>query len=323
MPPIPGLAEAGYLTSTTALGLRDLPRDLAIIGANAVGLELGQLLLHLGSRVTFLEAQPRITPAEEPETSDTLRAVLEDEGATVLEAVDVRAVRRLSNGRRVVELVVGGEQRAIDVEHVLVATGRRPNTADLGLERVGVRVTERGAVRVDDRLRTSVDGIWAAGDVTGHPQFVYVAAYEGALAARNALGKADESVDFRSLPRVIFTSPTVAAAGLTDEQAQAQGLDCECRVLPLEAVPRALVNRDTRGFVKIVAERPTGRIVGATVVADGAGEVIQAAVYAIQLGLTTEQVASTWAPYLTMAEGFKLAAQTFTRDVTKLSCCAA
>ena len=323
VPPIPGLAEAGYLTSTTALELREVPRDLAVIGANAVGLEMGQLFLRLGSHVTFLEAQPRITPAEEPETSEALRGALEQEGASVLEVVDVSAVRRLSNGRRVIEFAVAGEPRVLEVDEVLVATGRRPNTADLGLERAGVHVTERGAVAVDDRLRTSVPGIWAAGDVTGHPQFVYVAAHEGALAVRNALGHADERVDFRSLPRVIFTSPTVASAGLTEAQAEDQGLDCECRVLPLDAVPRALVNRDVRGFVKIVAERATGRIVGATVVAEAAGEVIQAAVYAIQLGLTTQQIADTWAPYLTMAEGLKLAAQTFTRDVTKLSCCAA
>lgn len=148
--------------------------------------------------------------------------------------------------------------------------------------------------------------------------------------ARNAITGTDLKVDFRALPRVIFTSPTVAAVGLTDEQANQQGIGCECRVLPMSAVPRALVNRDTRGFVKIVAEAATGRILGATVVAEGASDVIQAAVYAVQFGLTTvqfglttDQVASTWAPYLTYAEGFKLAAQTFKRDVSKLSCCAA
>ena len=193
----------------------------------------------------------------------------------------------------------------------------------MGLDKAGIELTERGAIRVDEHLRTSNPRVWAAGDVTGHPQFVYVAAYEGNMAARNALEGADLKVDFTSLPRVIFTVPTVAAAGLTDEQANAQGIECECRVLPLSAAPRALVNRDTRGFVKIVAERTTGRIIGATAVADGAGDVIQAAVYAIQFGLTTDQVVSTWSPYLTFAEAFKLAAQTFTRDVSKLSCCAA
>jgi len=322
VPPIPGLREAGYLTSTTALELREPPRELVVIGANAVGLEMGQLFMRLGARVTFLDVAPRITPLEEPEVSETMRAILEEEGAVVVTGASISSVVA-DAGHRLVTFEAGGAEQRISAGHVLVATGRRPNTADLGLENAGIEVTERGAVRVDESLRTSNPRVWAAGDVTGHPQFVYVAAYEGNLAARNALLGADLRVDFRALPRVIFTAPTVAAVGLTDEQAAAQGIACECRVLPMSAVPRALVNRDTRGFVKIVAEAPTGRILGTSAVADGAGDVIQAAVYAIQLGLTTDQVASTWAPYLTFAEGFKLAAQTFKRDVSKLSCCAA
>lgn len=322
VPPIEGLAEAGYLTSTTALELRQVPKELAVIGANAIGLELGQLFLRLGSRVTFLEAMPRITPLEEPEVSKTMTAILEEEGAEILTGVNVKSVRREGERRRIA-FEHAGSERELEVDEVLVATGRRPNTAGLGLERAGIELTERGALKVDEQLRTANPRVWGAGDVTGHPQFVYVAAYEGNLAARNALEGAGERVDFTSLPRVIFTGPTVAAAGLTDEQANQQGIECECRVLPLVHVPRALVNRDTRGFVKIVAERSTGRILGATAVADGAGDVIQAAIYAIKFGLTAEQVASTWAPYLTFAEAFKLAAQTFTRDVAKLSCCAA
>ncbi len=322
IPPIPGLAEAGYLTSTTALELREVPKELAVIGANAIGLEMGQLFLRLGARVTFLEAMERITPLEEPEVSQTMTAVLEDEGATVLTGVKITSVAR-EGERRLIGFEQAGAQRQLGVDHVLVATGRRPNTAGMGLEKAGIEVSERGAVKVDAGLRTTNPRVWAAGDVTGHPQFVYVAAYEGNLAARNALEGEDLKVDFSSLPRVIFTGPTVAAVGLTDEQAIADGIECECRVLPLSAVPRALVNRDTRGFVKIVAERANGRIVGATAVSDGAGDVIQAAVYAIEFGLTTDQVASTWAPYLTFAEAFKLAAQTFKRDVSKLSCCAA
>ena len=322
IPAIDGLEEAGYLTSTTALELREPPRELAVIGANAIGLEMGQLFLRLGSKVTFLEAMPRITPQDEPEVSEAVQAILQEEGARVLTGVKITSVRRAGD-RRTLTFQHAGGRRELAVDQVLVATGRRPNTAGLGLTRAGIELTERGAVQVDDHLRTTNPRVWAAGDVTGHPQFVYVAAYEGNLAARNALEGEDLKVDFTALPRVIFTSPTVAAAGLTDEQANAQGIVCECRVLPLSAVPRALVNRDTRGFVKIVAERETGRIIGATAVADGAGDVIQAAVYAIRFGLTTDQVASTWAPYLTFAEAFKLAAQTFKRDVSKLSCCAA
>ena len=264
----------------------------------------------------------RVTPLEEPEVSETIQAILEQDGATVVTGATIRSVM-WNGGHRRVTFEAAGTERSVSADQVLVATGRRPNTAGLGLDRAGVAVTDGGAVRVDDSLRTTNPRVWAAGDVTGHPQFVYVAAHEGNLAARNAISGSDLKVDFRALPRVIFTSPTVAAVGNTDEQANQLGIACECRVLPMSAVPRALVNRDTRGFVKIVAEAPSGRILGVTVVADGAGDVIQAAVYAVQFGLTTEQVASTWAPYLTFAEGLKLAAQAFTRDVSKLSCCAA
>ena len=322
VPAIDGLQEAGYLTSTSALEVRTPPRELAVIGANAVGLELGQLFMKLGSKVTFLEAMPRITPLEELEVSAVMRSILEEDGATVLTGVKIESVRRYGDRRRV-SFERRGERNELSVDEVLVATGRRPNTSEMGLDKAGIELTERGAISVDERLGTSNPRVWAAGDVTGHPQFVYVAAYEGNLAARNALEGADLKVDLAAMPRIIFTTPTVAAAGLTDGQANAQGIRCACRVLPLSAVPRALVNRDTRGFVKIVAERSSGRILGATVVADGSGDVIQAAVYAIRFGLTTDQVAATWSPYLTFAEGFKLAAQTFRRDVSKLSCCAA
>jgi len=322
VPAIDGLQEAGYLTSTSALAVRTPPRELAVIGANAVGLELGQLFMKLGSKVTFLEAMPRITPLEELEVSAVMRSILEEDGATVLTGVKIESVRRYGDRRRV-SFERRGERNELSVDEVLVATGRRPNTSEMGLDKAGIELTERGAISVNERLGTSNPRVWAAGDVTGHPQFVYVAAYEGNLAARNALEGADLKVDLAAMPRIIFTTPTVAAAGLTDGQANAQGIRCACRVLPLSAVPRALVNRDTRGFVKIVAERSSGRILGATAVADGAGDVIQAAVYAIRFGLTTDQVAATWSPYLTFAEGFKLAAQTFKRDVSKLSCCAA
>ena len=322
IPPIDGLREAGYLTSTTALELTELPKDLVVIGGNSVGLEMGQLFLQLGTRVTFLEALPRIAPTEEPETSQTLQTILGEAGATIVTGVRITRVSR-EGSRRIVKFEHDSGEGTVAADRILVATGRQPNTDNLGLHRAGVLMTDRGAVKVDESLRTTNPRVWAAGDVTGHPQFVYVAAQEGSMAVRNALLGHTETVDFRALPRVIFTSPTFAGAGLTDEQAARQGIACECRVLPMTAVPRALVNRDTRGFVKIVAEADTGRVIGVSVVADGAGDVIQAAVYAIQFGLTTDQLAATWAPYLTFAEGLKLAAQTFTRDVTKLSCCAA
>ncbi len=323
-PPIEGLAQAGYLTSTTALEVKAVPRSLIVIGANAIGLELGQFFIHVGSQVTFVEVAQRIAPFEEPEISDAFRGVLADQGATVHTGAQVLHVARAKHGGHVdVSLDVGGRQVIVVGEEVLVATGRRPNSADMGLEEAGIEVDSRGAVMVDDTLRTSNPKVFAAGDVTGAPQFVYVSAYEGVLAVDNALLNADRKIDFTGLPKVTFTAPQIASAGMTEEQARDEGYEVDTSALPLDAVPRALVNRETRGLVKLVAEVGTGRLLGASIMADGAGEVIQSAVLAIRHGLTVKELAATFHPYLTMAEGIKLAAQGFSRDVGKLSCCAA
>ncbi|WP_435107076.1 mercury(II) reductase [Nocardiopsis synnemataformans] len=316
-PPIEGLEEAGYLTSTTAMEQDRLPSSLLVVGGNYIGLEQAQLFARLGVEVTLVEMMDRLAPNEEPEAGEAIAQVFADEGITVRTGVTVSRLRREDG--HVVATVGDGELAA---EEVLIATGRRPVTHGLGLDKVGVQIGERGEVVVDEHLRTVNPRIWAAGDVTGHPQFVYVAGAHGAMVADNALDGAERTPDYTYLPRVTFTSPAIAGVGLTDARAEQAGLDCECRVLPLENVPRALVNRDTRGLVKIVAERGTGRVVGVTAVAEGAGDVIAAAVYAVRAGMTVEHMADTWSPYLTMAEGLKLAAQTFTRDVAKLSCCA-
>ncbi len=322
--PIRGLAEAGFLTSTSALDLKEIPRRLVVIGSSAVGLELGQFFLHLGSQVTFLDVAGRIAPLEEPEASAALTEVLTAQGAAVHAPVQVLAVERDLDGEvRRVHVRVDGAERSIDADEVLVATGRWPNTAGLGLDAAGIAVDDHGAVVVDEQLRTCHPRVWAAGDVTAAPQFVYVAAAHGALAADNALRGAGRSVDDVGLPRVTFTSPQLAGAGWTEQAARAAGQQVRSAVLPLGAVPRALVNRDTRGLVKLIADAASGRLLGATIVADGAGDAIQAAVLAIRAGMTTSELAATFHPYLTIAEGLKLAAQSFTRDVERLSCCAA
>ena len=208
-------------------------------------------------------------------------------------------------------------------KQLLVAAGRRPVTGGLCLERVGVKTGERGEIIVDEHLRSSNERSWAAGDVTGHPQYVYVAAAQGTLAAGNALQDARRTLDYAALPRVTFTSPAIASVGLTDAEAASSGIWCACRTLPLGYVTRAQVDRDTRGLVKLVADAATGRLLGAHVIAEGAGDVITAAGYALTAGMTLDQLAHSWAPYLTMAEALKLAAQRFTTDVAKLSCCAA
>ena len=321
VPPIEGLAEASYLTSTTALELEELPPTLAVIGANAIGLEMGQLFSHLGSKVTLIEILPRIAPFEEPEVSDAIAAVLHEEGMELLTDAQVTKVEKTAEGKRL-HVKLGDEERQVVVSDILVATGRRPNTARLGLDKAGVDVDKRGAVVVDETLRTSNPRVWAADDVTPSPQFVYVAAYQGSVSAENAVNGHTRESDLTVVPRITFTTPQIAAVGLTEEQAREQGYEVKTSVLPGSALARAWVNRDTRGLFKLVADASTDQLLGVHVVAENAGDVIYSAVIAIKYKLTVADLTSTLAPYLTMAEGLRLAAQTFSRDVAKLSCCA-
>jgi mercuric reductase len=320
-PPIAGLDDVGYLTSTSALELSELPKRLVVIGGNYVGLELAQLFARLGAQVTVIEMLDRIAPFEEPEASAVIEDVFGEEGISVVAGARVERLSR-EEGEKVVHATVNGRERRFAADEILVATGRRANTALLALDRAGVETNEQRQIVVDPTLRTANPRVFAAGDVTPVPQFVYVAAATGATAAENALTNGERTIDYSALPRITFTNPQIAAVGLTDEQANEQGIDCSCRTLPLDYVPRAVVERDTRGIAKLVIERATRRIVGATIVAEGAGDVVLAAVYAVQFGLTVDQVVDTWAPYLTMSEAFKLAAQTFDREVAHLSCCA-
>lgn len=320
-PRIPGLEDVDYLTSTSAMELDHVPNSLIVMGGNAIGLEQGQLFARLGSKVTIVELLPRIAAFDEPEISEALTDILVSEHIDVVAGAKVTSAERDGVGV-VLTMETTGGTRKLHGASLLVATGRRPTTRDLGLEAVGVKLGRRGEVLVDDELRSTNPRIFAAGDVTGHPQFVYVAGYHGGIVADNALAGAHRRVDYRTLPRVTFTSPQIASVGMTDDEATQEGISCECRVVSLAHVPRAIVNRDTRGVAKIVAERGTGRVLGVHLLADGAADAISTAIYALEANFTVEQLARIWIPYLTMSEAIKLTAQSFTTDLTALSCCA-
>jgi mercuric reductase len=321
VPPIEGLTGLDYLTSTSALDLEHVPQDVIVVGASAVGLELGQLFLDLGSEVTFLEALPRIAPFEEPEISAALTAHLETLGARVVTGATITRADRAGPGSRL-EAEIQGETIRLEAERVLVATGRRPRTKGLDLAQAGVELDPKGQIRVDDTMATSNPSVYAAGDVTTLPHYVYVAAQSGRIAAENALLRRGRRLDLSAVPRVTFTSPPIASVGLTEAEATATRREPVVSVLRLDVVPRALVDRDTTGLVKLVADGGSGRLVGAHILAEGAGDVIQAAVMGIRYGATVDEIADTFHPYLTMAEALRLAAQGFARDVEHLSCCA-
>jgi len=322
VPPIDGLQDVDYLTSTEALELEKVPEDMIVVGANSIGLELGQLFTHLGVKVTFVETLDRIAPFEEPEISEILHEYLLSQGASIhTGAMATKA--GTDSGRIWLEITANGTTTRLETDKLLMATGRRARTSGLNLEGVSVETDVRGHVVVGEDLQTTNPKIFAAGDVTSHPQFVYVAARGGNIAAENALRGTGPRIDFKTMPRVTFTSPTIASVGLSEEEAREAGHPVMTSVLPLEAVPRALVDLETHGLIKLVADESNGLLLGAHILADGAGDVIQAAVMALKYRATIDEIADTYHSYLTMAEGFKLAAQSFGKDVKLLSCCAA
>ena len=321
-PPIPGLAEAGYLDNASAMALERLPQSLIVIGASSVGLELAQMFARLGVQVTVLEALPRVAPAEDADIGNALTDYLRSEGLDVYTDVKVDRVSRGSDGYEV-QYHAGSAERTARAERLLVAAGRRANTAGFGLDKIGVTLGTKREIVVDEFLQTTNPNVYAAGDVIGDPMFVYVAAYGGLLAAENALTGNERRYDLSALPKVTFTDPAVASVGLSEDQARAQGIEPLVSKLPLEHVPRALAAHDTRGFIKLVADAGTKKIIGAHILAAEAGEMITEPTLATKLGLTIDDVTSTFHPYLTLSEGIKLAAQAFTKDVGKLSCCAA
>jgi mercuric reductase len=315
IPPIPGLADTPWWDSTDALFSEAVPQHLAIIGGSFVACELAQAFRRLGSEVTVL-ARSRLASDEAPEVGDALESAFVAEGIRVLRATQAHHVAH--DGQRF-QLALAGEPLVAD--RLLIATGRTPNTGAIGLDRAGVATTEHGAIRVDNHLHTANEQIYAVGDCADLPQLVYVAAAAGTRAAINMTG-GDARLDLSVLARVIFTDPQAAAVGLDEAQARRAGIEPISRRLDLDQVPRALANFDTKGFIRLIAEADTSRLVGARVVAHNGGEVIQAAALAIRAGMTVTDLAGELFPYLTLSEGLKLCAQTFDQDVTMLSCCA-
>jgi mercuric reductase len=315
VPPIPGLKETPYWTSTEALVSDTIPARLAVIGSSVVAVELAQAFARLGSKVTIL-ARSTLFFREDPAIGEAVTAAFRAEGIEVLEHTQASRVAHAS-GEFV--LTIGHDELRAD--KLLIATGRAPNTRGLALEAAGVAVNPQRAIVVDKHMRTGAPHIYAAGDCTDQPQFVYVAAAAGTRAAINMNG-GDAPLDLTAMPAVVFTDPQVATVGYSEAEAHHDGIETDSRTLTLDNVPRALVNFDTRGFIKLVIETGSGRLIGVQAVAPEAGELIQTAALAIRARMTAQELADQLFPYLTMVEGLKLAAQTFSKDVKQLSCCA-
>lgn len=299
VPPIAGLADAGALTNETVWDIRELPARLVVLGGGPVGVELAQAFARLGSRVAIVEAEPELLPREDPEAGRFVAATLEREGIAVHRGARAARVESSGDGSGV---LVAGTAR-IEFDRVLVALGRTPRIEGLGLQDVGVALTDTGAVRVDDQMRTTGDRIWAAGDVTGQLYLTHVAAYHAIVATANALFHARQRVDHAMIPWATFTDPEVARVGLTQAQAR-ERLGTEPLVFRYDYATsdRALTAAEALGFVKLVSDR-RGRLLGATIVGPAAGESIAEVARLAREGKSLASLSQQVHAYPTFAEG--------------------
>ncbi len=330
-PEIEGLDEVPYmtsdlLTSEEDVELKELPGSLVVLGGGYVALELGQMFGRFGTKVTILERSDRLLKhGYEPEVGLTLQRILQEEGVQVRTNATVRRVRAVEGGVAV-ELEGGDE---VKVERLLIATGRRPNTEGVGLEKAGVETNGRGEVVVDEYLRTSAPHVFAAGDVIGNQygsqMATPVGAHDGTIVAENAFARSEGAmrpVDHSVIPRAIFTDPQVGIVGLTEEQAIERGHCCWCSTIPMELVPRAGAIREERGVIKMTADADTDRVLGVSMVGYSAAEVIHEAAMGLRFGATIDDFINLIHVYPTMAEALKLVAISRHKDPAKLSCCA-
>lgn len=333
LPNIPGLSDVPYLTSdllgmAEPMELEELPKSLLIVGAGYVALELGQMFRRFGVAVTIVEQGRELLSQDyEPEVGPAVRQLLSDEGIEVLTLATISEVRADRAGV-IASILVDGTPRELRAEKLLVATGRRPNTDQIGLERAGVPIGGKGQILVDQYMRTRVPHIFAAGDVVGCEQSSQMAtpvgSQDGGLVAYNALsGEAGlRKVRHDVVPRAVFIDPALAFVGMTERQAVAAGHRCWCGSIPMTLVPRAAAIHDTRGFVKMVADADTNEVLGVTVLARSATEIIHEAAMALRFKAKVQDFVELLHVYPSMAEALKIAAIARSKDPTKLSCCA-
>jgi len=305
---IPGFAFDGnrVVDSTGALAFAEVPRRLVVIGAGYIGMEIGTLYAKLGSHVTFVEALPSILSGSESDCVQVVARKAKQLGMEIL--VDAKASAWSEKGdRAVVTVATKTGERQLDADKVLVSVGRQPNSEDLGLDAVGVRV-ERGFIPVDRKMRTNVAGIYAIGDVVGQPQLAHKASREAEVVAEVIAGRAAE-MDAQVIPSVVFTDPEIASAGLTAAEAEQKGLQVTQGKFPLLALGRAIANHDTDGFVKVVVETQSRQVRGVHIVANGAGDLIAEAALAIEMGALAGDIAGTIHAHPTLPEAIMEAAK--------------
>jgi mercuric reductase len=303
VPPIPGIEDIEWIDHISALELGEVPESLLVIGAGPVGLEFAQIFARFGSQVTIVNSGPQIAARADTEAADELQAALEEEGIEVVLNSGVDSFARNRNG---IAASVGG--RMIDASHVLLASGRLPNIEELEPGRIGLEVG-RGGITVDDRQRTNVEGVWAAGDVAAGPMLTPIAQYQARIAVEDMFGDGSRHADYSALPTAIFTDPELGGVGLTETEAAEQGYDVGVVKHPLPNVTRAQYIGAKHGLYKIVFDRETRRVLGVHVVSRAASDIVGSITPALKLGVTVDDLAFMHHVYPSYSEGLKAAAE--------------
>lgn len=322
IPEINGINEVPYLTSKTLFELEQQPQSLIIFGAGYIALEIAQAYQRMGTKVTIIQRSQSILSKETKDITDELEKHLADEGINFLKGTTINKVWKEGTIIKISYTTSTGETEAIEGSHIVIATGTKGNTADLGLEKTGIETTERGLIKVDELLKTSAEDIFAIGDVTTNPPFVYTAAYEGGKAVINAFKPQQKQTDFSVLPWVVFTDPQVAGVGIDEREAEEKGIPHQVTTFYLKDIPRSIVALDTRGFIKLIRNPENDLLLGARIVAPEGGELLMQLSLMIKYEIPLKEIVGMFHPYLTLSEGVKLAAMSFTTDVKKMSCCA-
>lgn len=319
IPPIKGIEQVDYITNIEALQLKKLPKTMIVLGGGTLGVEFAQLFSRFGTKVYILEMLDSIVPNEEPEISTYLKDYLQDEGIEIYTNAKILEIENDGNDK-VIKVLHNNDESTFKAEHILIATGRKPNTNNLGLEEIGINLGKKGQIIVDEFMKAG-ENIWAAGDVIGEPMLETIAAREGMIATNNALSEEKIKMDYRIAPHAIFTNPQVGSVGFTDLQANQLGYDCRCNTIPIGFVAKSKIINEDRGVLKIVINKKTEEILGIHILSTNAADLIHEGVMIIKNHMTLDDVISTIHVFPTLSEAIKLTAQSFKRDISVISCC--
>lgn len=321
VPPIENIREVGYLTHIEALQIKIQPKELIVVGAGPLGLEFTQMYSRFGTKVTVLQRSDSIFPPAEKELTTRLAEILTNEGITIKTNVRIKSARKEGN-KKIITYAINDKEEEVLADEVLLATGKTPNTQELNLNKAGVNIDEKQAIKVTPQFQTSQPHIFAVGDVTNLPiREEPTAGKEGTLAAENALSSTQNSIDYNTVPWTIFTDPQLAGVGLTEEQEMKQLGRCLCRTVSFADVPKALIIGRTEGLIKMVIHPEIKLVLGVHILAPNAGDLIAQAMWLVKNKNTTDDVTNSLPMFPTLSEAIKIAALSFTQDISKLSCC--